>query len=90
MVKEHLELNGNHPWFETEGWINLSLESDTEEELDKVIKIKELEGFGVWIIDNTGNKRAYLYKKNIDYPEYYHNEQWMSDKSYENFLKRKK
>ncbi len=61
-VSYHIHRNNAHPWTGENGWDGMEVEADTEDALSDFISAAEQRFWAVWIRDNTGNKRAFLYK----------------------------
>ncbi|MFQ5853760.1 MAG: hypothetical protein ACE5JU_24640 [Candidatus Binatia bacterium] len=61
-VRYHIHRNNGHPWTGENGWDGMAVEADTEDALSDFISATQRKFWAVWIRDNTGNKRAFLYK----------------------------
>jgi hypothetical protein len=61
-VTYQIHRNHGHPWTGDNRWDGMTVEADTEDALSDFISSAQRRFWAVWIRDNTGNKRAFLYK----------------------------
>ena len=61
-ISYRIHRNHGHPWTGEKEWDGMEVQANTEEALSAFISTAQRKIWAVWIRDNTGGKRAFLYK----------------------------